>query len=577
MNEQQAQRQQLLEQAEQAFDSGLVDRAEEKYRELLAADDSSIDGWFGLGTVLLQKNLHAAAARALSAALDRLRAGGTSGDGGIEALICSRIGLAHYQMASASAALGWWKQALALYPTGEVAGWVREVSQQSPSLVSVVIPTYNYARYLPETIASVFAQTHKNIQLIIINDASTDNTDEVIAELQQRYDFVYLKNEVNKERSASLNIAHQSVQGEFIISLDADDLLLPDAITLHLENLQQYPEAAFSYGAIDFLLSDGTTRPSEMPLHSGELFDLLFMGNFILPLSAMYRAAAWRATVGFNEKTTLQDWDIWLKLLRQGPARSMNKTVAHYRRHAESAHQNKNLKKIFRSRMVVLNDWKDEPLYDMAWMHKCMFHEKSLPDTVVEELVLEGEQDRYLDYRYAQMLSQRGNQGQAIEFCQRALDGLSPRSFMASPFWTLYLKLLKDAKRLFDAVAFIHAHVDDIPLQRGPAYCYAAAETLMDHFATSPVSKEGLDLVERLYLHCLDIGEASGRFRILYGTGSYLPCMQLGHLNVALRRLEQAQLYFQQAAAYGHMDGFIAYSQVQRSLGHFAAATGPAV
>lgn len=90
MNEQQAQRQQLLEQAEQAFDSGLVDRAEEKYRELLAADDGNIDGWFGLGTVLLQKNLHAAAARALSAALDRLRAGGTNDDGGVEALICSR-------------------------------------------------------------------------------------------------------------------------------------------------------------------------------------------------------------------------------------------------------------------------------------------------------------------------------------------------------------------------------------------------------------------------------------------------------------------------------------------------------
>lgn len=71
-----------------------------------------------------------------------------------------------------------------------MAGRVREVRQLSPSLVCVVIPIYNYARILPETIASVFAQTHKNIQLIAINDASTGNSDEVTAGLQQRYDFV---------------------------------------------------------------------------------------------------------------------------------------------------------------------------------------------------------------------------------------------------------------------------------------------------------------------------------------------------------------------------------------------------
>lgn len=59
---------------------------------------------------------------------------------------------------------------------------------------------------------------------------------------------------------------------------------------------------------------------------------------------------------------------------------------------------------------------------------------------------------------------------------RRALDGLSPHSFMASPFWTLNLKRRKDTKRLFDTVAFIHAHVDDIPLLRGPDYSHRAVQ-----------------------------------------------------------------------------------------------------
>lgn len=566
MNEQQALQQQLLEQAEQAFDSGLADCAEEKYQALLAIHDDSIDCWFGLGTVRLQKGLFRIAAEALGNALDRLHSQAPQNDVGIEALICARIGLAHYQMARSGKALEWWQQAMTLYPTAEVAGWITEARGQADTQVSVVIPTYNYGHFLAETVESVFSQTHRNLQLIIINDASTDNTDEVIARLQQRYDFVYLKNEINKERSASLNIAHRVVKGECIVCLDADDLLRREAIALHLDNLHQHPDAVMSYGQIDFLLPDGITQPNPLPQHSGELFNLIFMGNYILPLSAMYRTAAWRATTGFNERTTLQDWDIWLKLLKLGPACSLGQVVADYRRHGDNAHQVSNLKKIFRSRMIVLNNWKDEPLYDMAWTHKCMLHENGLPDAVVEELILEGEQDRYLDYRHARLLGQRGDLARAIEFSERALDGLLPGSFMTPLIWAQHLTLLKKAKRLFDAICFIHAHTGDIACQRAPEYCYVAAETLMAHFETSPVSKEDLDLVEKLYLQCLDIGEASGRLRSINGAGSYLPCMQLGHLNVALRRTETALTYFQQASVYGYMEGFIAYSQVQRSL-----------
>lgn len=104
----------------------------------------------------------------------------------------------------------------------------------SDSLISIIIPCYNQAKYLPEALESVLAQTHQHWECIIVNDGSTDNTDEVAKEWltkDERFKYLSMK---NGGPSASRNAGIKSAKGEYIQFLDADDLLENNKIAYHL-------------------------------------------------------------------------------------------------------------------------------------------------------------------------------------------------------------------------------------------------------------------------------------------------------------------------------------------------------
>ena len=91
-------------------------------------------------------------------------------------------------------------------------------------LVTIVIPCYNYAEYVGEAIESVINQTYSNIELIVINDGSTDNSDNVIKKLQKKYNFKYI-NQHNQGIIAVRNQAINVAKGEYLVQLDADDYI----------------------------------------------------------------------------------------------------------------------------------------------------------------------------------------------------------------------------------------------------------------------------------------------------------------------------------------------------------------
>ena len=97
-------------------------------------------------------------------------------------------------------------------------------------LVSIIMPSYNTAKFISETIKSVLAQTYTNWELIIVDDCSTDNTDEVIKPYLSDPRIYYIKNEANSGAAVSRNRALREARGKWIAFLDSDDLWLPEKL-----------------------------------------------------------------------------------------------------------------------------------------------------------------------------------------------------------------------------------------------------------------------------------------------------------------------------------------------------------
>ncbi len=151
-------------------------------------------------------------------------------------------------------------------------------------LVSVIIPTYNYGRYLPRAIESCLNQSYTALEIIVVDDGSTDNTQEVAKRYQDR--IVYIRQE-NGGVSAARNKGLEQATGAFIAFLDADDYITEDAIQTRLEALTKNPEAGVviteAYSKKGESLS---YRPSlKKDIVSNRFYEELLMGRFPLTTS----------------------------------------------------------------------------------------------------------------------------------------------------------------------------------------------------------------------------------------------------------------------------------------------------
>lgn len=179
--------------------------------------------------------------------------------------------------------------------------------------VSVIVPCYNHAQYLPETLDSVLAQTYPNWECVIVNDGSPDNTEEIAKKyLGKDRRFKYLKQE-NKGLAAARNAGIQHSDGEYILPLDADDLILPSYVEKAVNHFSMVPETKLVYCRAE--LFGVQNCEWALPPYS---YDTLIWRNCIF-CSAIYRRHDYDATTGYNPnmKHGLEDWDFWLSLLIQ--------------------------------------------------------------------------------------------------------------------------------------------------------------------------------------------------------------------------------------------------------------------
>ncbi len=120
------------------------------------------------------------------------------------------------------------------------------------SLVSIIIPTYNRANLVQRAIKSVLTQTYKNIEIIVVDDGSEDNTEEIVREFNDER-IKYIRNKENKGVAASRNIGLKFSKGKYITFLDSDDEFLPEKIEKQVEFLKQREE-------LDFVVCEGCRK-----------------------------------------------------------------------------------------------------------------------------------------------------------------------------------------------------------------------------------------------------------------------------------------------------------------------------
>jgi glycosyltransferase involved in cell wall biosynthesis len=209
--------------------------------------------------------------------------------------------------------------------------WRPDESGDSP-LVSVVIPCYRQAHYLATAIESVLVQTYPHVEILVIDDGSPDNT----AEIAARYPGVRCIGQPNRGVSEARNLGIRSSNGSFLIFLDADDRLRPDAIEIGLDCFRQHPEVAFVSGRFRLISADGSTLYEKQGLAvEGSHYAAMLQQNYIrAPCAAMCRRDVFESVDGFDPSLSIcADYDFYLRVLRQFPAWSHDLEVAEYRRH----------------------------------------------------------------------------------------------------------------------------------------------------------------------------------------------------------------------------------------------------
>ncbi len=210
-------------------------------------------------------------------------------------------------------------------------------------LVSIIMPSWNTENYIAKSIQSVIDQTYKNWELIIVDDCSSDHTDEIVASFQDER-IIYLKNEQNRGAALTRNKALREAQGEWIAFLDSDDLWEPQKLEYQIRFMKKN-NLIFSYHEYEKI--DEKSRPLNIFVSGPEIVTKRKMYNYGYPgcLTFMYNANA-MGTIQIKDVKKNNDYAILLKLCKKADCVLLKKNLAKYRVREKSISHDKLTKKL---------------------------------------------------------------------------------------------------------------------------------------------------------------------------------------------------------------------------------------
>lgn len=207
-------------------------------------------------------------------------------------------------------------------------------------LVSIVVAAYQAERFLADAIRSALGQTHDRVEVLVVDDGSTDRTGAVADEWAAEDRRVRVVHQPNGGPSAARNAGLRLATGDLLCFLDADDVLLPDKLRLQCRFLDLFPGCDLVYS--DYYVGDSqltptflvSARPPPIPMR-----ELLAYRNWFGIMSPLLRARLVEKVGGFDERLRgAEDWDFWVRASGCGTFSYLPGPVAVYRSHAAQAH-----------------------------------------------------------------------------------------------------------------------------------------------------------------------------------------------------------------------------------------------
>jgi glycosyltransferase involved in cell wall biosynthesis len=200
------------------------------------------------------------------------------------------------------------------------------------SSVSVIVPTHNRAATVARAVRSVLSQSYQELEVIVVDDGSTDETPEVVASFADPR-LRYIVHATKRGGGAARNTGIDVASGEYIAFLDADDEWLPDKLEDQIAAIQRVdPSVAAIYTGFAVVDAAGRVAAVRLPRHRGSILSELWCANVVRTVSTVVvRRTALQRVGGFDPTLpSCQDWDLWLRLAKVHQFDFLPRVLVHY-------------------------------------------------------------------------------------------------------------------------------------------------------------------------------------------------------------------------------------------------------
>jgi len=210
-------------------------------------------------------------------------------------------------------------------------------------LVSVIIPTYNRADLVVQAVESVINQTYGRMEIIVVDDGSTDNTREVLEKYQEKINYIYQE---RSERCRARNKGFAHCRGDYMAFLDSDDLWLPTKIERQVEALNEKPDVGLVYTGVEFIDTHGNPYDGDLSWDAPKrqvLYEDLMTNNIVTGTtsSAMIRRTCFEKVGLFDESmNTCEDLDLYRRIARYYKFHKIDFPLVKFRIHPGNTQHN---------------------------------------------------------------------------------------------------------------------------------------------------------------------------------------------------------------------------------------------
>ena len=240
---------------------------------------------------------------------------------------------------------------------------MNDINDQPMVKVSIIVPSYNSAQYLPEALESALCQTYQDYEIIVIDDGSTDQTKDIVqgfaADHPEKIRYIYQE---NKGLAVARNTAIKHARGKFLALLDSDDKWLPERLEYTVKAIESDDAVGLAYCDITYVDEAGTPLGSperDSRYLSGNIFEYIFLRKVhIVSPSVIFRKSCCDQVGGFDENLArlgCEDRDLWLRISQQYKAVYVDKVLALYR--VRKTSMSRKREKMMRARLYVIDKY----------------------------------------------------------------------------------------------------------------------------------------------------------------------------------------------------------------------------